>query len=151
MLPTNLASLIKTILSDNCITSWRIQDNQSLTLSIRFGSHVDSTGTPIANRYFRSKPPSTIQRDRDRQQVYFDNRDTIDTGYSDKMNVDLSDIVDTKKHEVILENCSTPYDIQYSMRETGSHSAPSNESMHVPTAGDRSGHSGKGALHNVPT
>ena len=96
MLPANLASLIKTILSENCITSWRIQDNQSLTLSIRFGNHIDSIGTPISNRHFRSKPPITMQRDRDRKQVYFDNRGTIDTGYSD-IGMDLSNIVDTAK------------------------------------------------------
>ena len=151
ILPTSLATLLKTILLENSITSWRIQHNQCLSLSIRFGSHVGSTETPLVNKHFRSKPPSAIQRDMNRQHVYYDSKDASDTGFSENMNMDMSKVQDiTGDHGTDNINFSTPYHRACNMRQTSSHSAPSYESLHTPPAVDH-GHSLDNMQHNAPT
>ena len=74
-LPCKLVDLLKTILKDNVISSWRIQSFNNLTLSIRFESHIgqygNTTDMTYMDRQYRSKPPSCVVRDNARQQEWY--------------------------------------------------------------------------------
>ena len=75
--PLKLKELIKTILSDNNISSWRIQGQNDLILSIRFENNNSTSMHSDLNQYYRSKPPSCIHRDKARQQQYINKRYSI--------------------------------------------------------------------------
>ena len=68
-LPVRLENLMDTILQDRTISSWRIQENTGLFLSIKFSGHCDNIEIS-RDTYYRSKPQSAIQRDTERDSRY---------------------------------------------------------------------------------
>ena len=95
ILPTGLCDLLRRIEMDNTISSWRIQGGYDLVLTVRFQSKVNtSMATPrhapinTMDTFYRSKPPSSRVRDINRQQAYFDQKNTFstksDSGFHDK-------------------------------------------------------------------
>ena len=98
ILPYNLVNLLKNILAENVITSWRIQQSHSLTLSIRFDADInDEIGSnmqiPFEEKRYRRKPPSCINRDMQRHKVFLDNTKSpryMDTGFQSDLNEDQS-------------------------------------------------------------
>ena len=78
-LPKGIEKTLNWILCENEVLSWRLVGEQNLILSIRFGQRENnSISTPWLHgtmredysRKYRSKPPSSIKRDSERQQRY---------------------------------------------------------------------------------
>ena len=100
ILPENLASYIKMILQENTISSWRLQESKTITLSIRFTkSDTSCESTPIRSQY---KPPSSLKRDFLRKQAYLTHKHEEglqnDSGY-----------VTEKKSQQEINSCAQEY------------------------------------------
>ena len=83
---------------DHTISSWRIQENTGLFLSIKFSSH---DGHGHSEKYYKSKPPSAIHRDTERQRARFGNNSIVSE--VTKTNLEYQD-----KSDTICPKFSTP-------------------------------------------
>ena len=83
---------------DNTITSWRLNQSTSLTLSIRFGKGE----VGMKETYYRSKPPSSVKRDSMRRQIFLDTKRqeiSCDHGYeSEAIATPVSNMHDNQQY-----------------------------------------------------
>ena len=118
ILPNRLTTLLDTIMKDHTISSWRIQENTGLFLSIKFSSHDMSTGH--IEKYYKSKPPSAIHRDTERQKARFGNNGIVNEvtntnlGYQDRLDTQSPKFSTPNPHNI--QSTTEPYlDSGYSM------------------------------------
>ena len=81
-LPKGIEKTLQWILSEYEVVSWRLFEEQTITLSIKFAHAINMSSTPYSNigniakdnqpleRTYRSKPPSSIKRDNVRLQTH---------------------------------------------------------------------------------
>ena len=147
MLPKTAVNLMEQLSQDYVVSSWRIQGITNLTLSFKLTSTADDIGatlpgysmhSEVGDRYYRSKPPSSRNRDMARQtrwlgrkytdkySGYGDQTETFDSGAASAFTIssDISNIESAKVYQQSHICSSTPSSGTYSGNKLHSNDRP---------------------------